>query len=93
MNRIFGGAAAGKVFAATLMSAALAGTPVAHTNATTAEVQRRTTDQKTVEPVATEPVRKQKAFGGFKVYNDPGIPPHIYGQHHVRSGTHKRTNK
>ena len=22
-----------------------------------------------------------------------GIPPHIYGMHYVRKGTHKRTNK
>ncbi len=46
------------------------------------------------------PVRSAREYvvqraGGLDVvgYGDGGIPPHIYGQHYVRRGTHKRTNK
>ncbi len=46
-----------------------------------------------------QPVRSARQIvredaGGLEVigYN-PGIPPKIYGQHYVRKGTHKRTNK
>lgn len=47
-----------------------------------------------VKPVKSARQIVREDAGGLQVMSyRPGIPPHIYGAHYVRRGTHKKTNK
>lgn len=54
------------------------------------------TQNKSATPVKETKVMKEVrgVIGGQEFLGlNVGIPPHIYGIHYVRKGTHKRTNK
>ena len=58
-----------------------------------AQSQKAQKDQ-IVEPKHSQKINVVQEAGGMQVLGyGYGIPPHIYGMHHVRKGTHKKTNK
>lgn len=63
------------------------------------KVQQGVVHQARQKEAIKQPVKSMRQYvkedaGGYQVIShDNGIPPHIYGQHYVRRGTHKRTNK
>ena len=50
-------------------------------------------EQIAIKQSSTKEVIKQMAGGFHVVGHREGIPPHIYSQHYVKKGSHKRTNK
>lgn len=78
-----------KTLAAIAALIAAAPAPASSANSTQS-IQKEQISQK----VTTGTQYIKSMAGGFHVVShDIGIPPHIYGQYHVRKGTHKKSNK
>jgi len=70
--------------------AAISPSPVQASKATNQQLQK---EQITHKKSSAKEIIKQMAGGMSVMGFREGCPPHIYGQFHVRRGTHKRTNK
>lgn len=59
-----------------------------------AQTQNNNDKQTPIQTDQSRVIVKQTPSGGLAYLpKSYGIPPHIYGQHYVRRGTHKKTNK